>query len=67
VLPVSGDLRYEWETHLTIALLLGLFPAVPVLAIGVIALGAIALANVVAAIPARIAARTPEALLLRTV
>jgi hypothetical protein len=41
-------------------------PAVPVLAIILIALGAIALANVVAAIPGRIAARTPAALLLRT-
>lgn len=40
-------------------------PAVPALAIVLIALGALVLANVVAAIPGRIAARTPTALLLR--
>ena len=41
-------------------------PAVPVVPIVLIALGALVLANVVAAIPGRIAARTPAALLLRT-
>ncbi|HTV11652.1 MAG TPA: FtsX-like permease family protein [Acidimicrobiales bacterium] len=40
-------------------------PAVPVVPITLIGLGAIVLANVVAAIPGRIAARTPVALLLR--
>lgn len=40
-------------------------PAVPVVPIVLIALGALVLANVVAAIPARIAGRTPPALLLR--
>ncbi len=40
-------------------------PAVPVVPIVLIALGALVLANVVAAIPGRIAARTPAALLLR--
>jgi len=41
-------------------------PAVPVASIILIALGALVLANVVAAVPGRIAARTPAALLLRT-
>jgi ABC-type lipoprotein release transport system permease subunit len=41
-------------------------PAVPVVSIVLIALGALVLANVVAAIPGRIAARTPAALVLRT-
>jgi hypothetical protein len=40
-------------------------PSVPVLDIALIALGAVALANVVAAIPGRIAAPTPTALALR--
>ena len=40
-------------------------PSVPVLSIVLIALGALILANVVAAIPGRIAARTPTALILR--
>jgi FtsX-like permease family len=40
-------------------------PAVPALAIVLIALGALVLANIVAAVPGRIAARTPTALLLR--
>lgn len=40
-------------------------PAVPAIAIVLIALGALVLANVVAAVPGRIAARTPTALLLR--
>jgi hypothetical protein len=40
-------------------------PSVPALAIVGIALGAIVLANIVAAIPGRIAARTPTAILLR--
>jgi hypothetical protein len=41
-------------------------PSVPILSIVLIALGALVLANVVAAIPGRIAARTPTALVLRT-
>jgi FtsX-like permease family len=40
-------------------------PAVPALTIVLIALGALVLANVVAAVPGRIAARTPTAFLLR--
>jgi hypothetical protein len=40
-------------------------PSVPVLSIVFIALGALVLANVVAAIPGRVAARTPTALVLR--
>jgi ABC-type lipoprotein release transport system permease subunit len=40
-------------------------PTVPVLSIVLIVVGALVLANVVAAIPGRIAARTPTALLLR--
>ena len=40
-------------------------PTVPAIAIVLIALGALVLANVVAAVPGRIAARTPTALLLR--
>ncbi len=40
-------------------------PSVPILSIVLIALGALVLANVVAAIPGRIAARTPTALVLR--
>jgi ABC-type antimicrobial peptide transport system permease subunit len=40
-------------------------PSVPILSIVLIALGALLLANVVAAIPGRIAARTPTALILR--
>jgi hypothetical protein len=40
-------------------------PTVPVVSIALIALGALVLANVVAAVPGRIAARTPTALLLR--
>jgi ABC-type lipoprotein release transport system permease subunit len=40
-------------------------PSVPVLSIVLIALSAIVLANIVAAIPGRIAARTPTALILR--
>ena len=40
-------------------------PAVPAMAIVLMALGALVLANIVAAIPGRIAARTPTALLLR--
>jgi ABC-type lipoprotein release transport system permease subunit len=42
------------------------FPSVPVLSIVLIALGALILANVVAALPGRIAARTPTALILRS-
>ncbi len=41
-------------------------PVVPVVAVTLIGLGAIVLGNVVAAVPGRIAARTPAALLLRT-
>ena len=41
-------------------------PVVPVVPIILIALGALVLANVVAAVPGRIAARTPAALVLRT-
>jgi len=41
-------------------------PTVPALVIAVIALGALVLGNLVAAIPGRMAARTPAALLLRT-
>jgi hypothetical protein len=41
-------------------------PAVPVVPIILIALGALVLANIVAAVPGRIAARTPAALVLRT-
>ncbi len=40
-------------------------PSVPVLSVALVALGALVLANVVAALPALIAARTPTALLLR--
>jgi ABC-type lipoprotein release transport system permease subunit len=40
-------------------------PTVPVLWVALIALGAVVLANVVAAVPARSAARTPTALMLR--
>jgi hypothetical protein len=40
-------------------------PAVPVTAVVLIAVGAVALGNLVAALPARMAARTPTALLLR--
>jgi hypothetical protein len=38
---------------------------VPGLSIALVAIGALVLANVVAALPGRIAARTPTALLLR--
>lgn len=41
-------------------------PAVPVVSITLIALGALVLTNVLSAVPGRIAARTPAALLLRT-
>jgi FtsX-like permease family/MacB-like periplasmic core domain len=41
-------------------------PTVPALAIVAIALGALGLGNLVAAVPGRIAARTPPALLMRT-
>ncbi len=40
-------------------------PAVPVLSVVLVALGTLALANLVAAVPGRMAARTPTALLLR--
>ncbi len=41
-------------------------PSIPGLSVALIVLGALVLANVVAAVPGRIAARTPTALLLRT-
>jgi ABC-type lipoprotein release transport system permease subunit len=41
-------------------------PSVPIVSIVLIALGALLLANLVAAIPGRIAARTPTALILRS-
>jgi hypothetical protein len=41
-------------------------PTAPALTIGLIALGALILANVIAFYPARLAARTPTAVLLRT-
>jgi predicted lysophospholipase L1 biosynthesis ABC-type transport system permease subunit len=41
-------------------------PAVPVLEITLIAVGALVLANVIAALPGRVAARTPTALVLRS-
>ena len=41
-------------------------PAVPVVPIVLIAFGSLLLANLVAAVPGRIAARTPAALVLRT-
>jgi hypothetical protein len=41
-------------------------PAVPIPAICVAVLGALLLANVIALLPARIAARTPTATVLRT-
>lgn len=40
-------------------------PSVPVLTIALIAVGAVVLANVVAAVPGRMAARTPTAIVLR--
>jgi MacB-like periplasmic core domain/FtsX-like permease family len=40
-------------------------PTVPVVWVALVAVGALVLANIVAAIPARIAARTPTALMLR--
>jgi ABC-type antimicrobial peptide transport system permease subunit len=40
-------------------------PSVPMLSVVLVALGALMLANLVAALPARLAARTPIALLLR--
>jgi hypothetical protein len=40
-------------------------PTVPVVSVILVGIGALALANVVAAIPARVAARTPTALMLR--
>ena len=40
-------------------------PTVPVLAVVLVALGTLALANIIAAVPGRMAARTPTALLLR--
>ena len=41
-------------------------PTVPAIPIVAVAVGALVLGNLVAAIPGRIAARTPAALLLRT-
>ena len=41
-------------------------PTVPVAAVILVAVGALVFANLVAAVPGRIAARTPTALVLRT-
>jgi hypothetical protein len=41
-------------------------PSVPVSAVVLIAVGALVLANVIAAVPGRLAARTPTALVLRS-
>jgi len=41
-------------------------PSVPVVSVTLIALGALVLANVVAALPGRLAVRTPTALLLHS-
>ena len=40
-------------------------PTVPVLSVVLVAVGTLVLANLVAAVPGRMAARTPTALLLR--
>lgn len=42
------------------------YPTVPAVSIVLVAVGTLVLANVVAAIPARTAARTPTALMLRS-
>jgi hypothetical protein len=57
--------RYLWDLFATNIYVVP-SPTVPALAIVAIALGALGLGNLVAAIPGRIAARTPAALLLRT-
>jgi hypothetical protein len=57
--------RYLWDLFATNIYVVPR-PTVPALAIVAIALGALGLGNLVAAIPGRIAARTPPALLLRT-
>jgi hypothetical protein len=57
--------RYLWDLFATTIYVVP-SPTVPGKAIIVVALGALVLANLVAAIPGRIAARTPAALLLRT-
>jgi hypothetical protein len=57
--------RYLWDLFATNIYVVP-NPTVPALGIVAIALGALVLGNLVAAIPGRIAARTPAALLLRT-
>ena len=42
------------------------YPTVSVLALSLVVLGTLALANAIAAVPARTAARTPTAFLLRS-
>jgi len=57
--------RFLWDLFATNIYVVS-SPTVPALAIVAIGLGALVLGNLVAAIPGRIAARTPAALLLRT-
>ena len=57
--------RFLWDLFATNIYVVSR-PTVPALAIVATALGALGLGNLVAAIPGRIAARTPPALLLRT-
>jgi hypothetical protein len=56
--------RWLWDTFANGIHVVPL-PSVPLLTIVAVAVGALALANVVAALPARTAARTPAALVLR--
>jgi ABC-type lipoprotein release transport system permease subunit len=58
-----GRVLWDLFAHEINAVPSPVIPAVPVTLVG---LGALVLANVVAAVPGRIAARTPPALLLRT-
>ncbi len=60
---VVGRLLWDLFAHGIDAIAL---PTVPALTVTAIALGALVVANVVAALPGRIAARTPTGLLLRT-
>jgi ABC-type lipoprotein release transport system permease subunit len=57
--------RFLWD-HFATNIYVVPNPTVSALAIAAIALGALVLGNLVAALPGRIAARTPAALLLRT-
>jgi len=57
--------RYLWDLFATNIYVVP-SPTVPALSIVAIAFGALVLGNLVAAIPGRLAARTPAALLLRT-